>query len=186
MGADARCFGQNRNIDMGHNAAARPQQLHGFLHKNGGRCALPLLVSWREMLANVALADTAKYGVGDRMKCHVGIRVTFQFVGVRDFYTTQGHAISFFKNVIVDAMAGSHVGALFEQSIAVFPVSFLNVVLCCKFSVALFTRNDLHFQSGIFCHCCIIGKTGLAGGMGFLVGLQNAVIMETLWCLDKP
>ena len=66
-------FGDQRHVELGDHAAAGGDAGDGVGEEAVGGGAAPLRVGWREMLADVAVADGAEHGIGERMQDHVGV-----------------------------------------------------------------------------------------------------------------
>ena len=78
VGADARRLAEKRDVDIRDAPAPRRNARRGILDEDARRSALPLRIARRKMRADVAVADRAEDGVGQRVKRHVGIRMTYE------------------------------------------------------------------------------------------------------------
>ena len=73
-----------------------------------GRAA-PAFVCGREMLADIAFADTAEQRVGDGMQADIGVAMAFQTMAVRDLETAKPDMIALLEFVHVIARGGTNV-----------------------------------------------------------------------------
>ena len=107
MRADARRLADQGEVEMHDAAAARRQQLDGVAQEAVGRDAAPLRIGRREVLADVAGADRAQHGVGQRMQRHVGVGMAGEGVRVRDGDAAQHHGVARAEAVHVEAEGGA-------------------------------------------------------------------------------
>mgnify|MGYP006191519607 CR=1 FL=1 len=81
--ADARCFTDKGKVEMDDPTATRGEKREGMHEKALGGGAAPLRIGGREVLADVAGADRAQHGIGQRMQRDIGIRMPKQFLVMR-------------------------------------------------------------------------------------------------------
>src|SRR6476659_6941807 len=101
MRPDFGPFADDGDIDMIDDAAPGRHQGRGVVEELPGRRAAPTLIGWREMLADIAFADTAEQRIGDGMQSDIGVGMTFQAVTVREFDAAQPDVIAILELVNV-------------------------------------------------------------------------------------
>src|SRR5690606_6747504 len=75
MTGDLRRFTDDCHVEIDYAAAGPGHEIAGMLEEDGGGRAVPLHVGGWEVDADIALADGAENGVGQRMQGHVRIRM---------------------------------------------------------------------------------------------------------------
>ncbi len=94
MGADLRRLADHRRVDVGDHAAARTHGGRCGGEEDGGIRAFPLRVGWREMAADVAVAERAVDGVGDGMAQHVRVGMADEPAPVRHLEATEPDVVA--------------------------------------------------------------------------------------------
>ena len=84
MRADLRPFADHGHVAMGNDAALVGDQAAGMGQELVGGGTAPALVGRREMLADIAGADGAQDGIGQRMEPDIGIGMAEQRLVMRD------------------------------------------------------------------------------------------------------
>ncbi len=97
---------------MDDRAALGPHQAGGMIEEFPRRRAAPAFVRGRKMLADIALADGAQDGIGQRVQAGIGIGMAFQRMIVRDLHAAEPDMIA--RHEAVDVIARS--GARFAQA----------------------------------------------------------------------
>ena len=73
-------------------------------------CTLPARIRVREVLADVAVADGAQQGIGERMQPDIGVGVPFEAVGMRDLDAAQPDVVARREAMHIEALTGAHIG----------------------------------------------------------------------------
>src|SRR5262245_60127896 len=151
MWRDAGRFGEDCDVDIAHLSAAPGNELYRLGEEDGGWGVLPLRVARRKVRAYVAFADGAKYCIGERVKCRVGVGMTSQSVGVFDTHPAQHYMISLREWMNVDAHAGPDIGQI-VQSRRKQPVGLDEVGSSRHLAVFCCAGDDRNFEPGKFRH----------------------------------
>ena len=99
---------------MRDDPAQGPNSPHRIRKKNMRGRAPPLRIAGREMRANVAIANRAKHGVGNRVQRHIRVGMARQGVRMRDFHPAEPHMIARGESMDVKALADANVGGPME------------------------------------------------------------------------
>ena len=116
------------------------------------------------MDTDVALADAAQKGIGERMHRRIGIRVTCKARMVRNGNAAQNDPIAGCKSVDVVALADANVEAVLKALAREALVGGAQVFGSGQLDVCPFTWNDGYPDSGPFGNRSIVGKVSEAGG----------------------
>ena len=90
---------------MGDTAAGGCYQLPGVAQKYYRVGVFPARVAGREMLADVAVGDGPKHGVGDGVEGNIGVRMAYQTMVMGDSNPTQSDMITGAELMHVEALA---------------------------------------------------------------------------------
>ena len=111
VGRDLRGLAQERHVDIGDAAAPARTRRAASARKMCEAAPFQRGSLSGKMLADVAVADGAEQGVGQRVQGDVGVGMAFERVGVGDAHAAQPDMIAGREAVHVEALAGAHVAA---------------------------------------------------------------------------
>src|SRR5262245_552011 len=109
MGADARGFAYDCEIEMRDAAFAGAHAIDCKCKKTVGRRATPLRIARREMGSDIAVGKRAENCVGKGMQGDVGIRMAGKGLRMRNADSPEHDMIARSKRVNVEAGTGSYI-----------------------------------------------------------------------------
>ena len=129
-------LGDDGNVRMRQNTAARLQAGEGVAQEDGRIAALPALIRRRKMLADVAVAERAEDGVGQRVETGIGIGVTEQSLLVGNVDPADDALAPFHELVDIEPLANA------ERDHRVSPVACQRAHSRSEAVVILWSRCD--------------------------------------------
>ena len=126
-----------------------------MVEKFPGCRAAPAFVGRREVLADIAFADTAEQRIGDGVQPDIGIAMAFQPVAVREFDPAQPDVIAIGEFVNVVAGRGADIAACLIIGHQFFGQR--EIFLAGHFDIFLFAFDHFHFHAGQFRQRNIVG-----------------------------
>ena len=178
MRADLGPLANHRHIDMHDASTCLSCKCRGMSQKNIRRCAAPLRIAWRKMLADIACANRAEYGVGQRMQPGIGIGMADQALFMRHAHTAQHDVVARAEPMHIKAGTCSCFTHHAQQSLRP-----LNIFGAGDLDIVLAALNHHHVMARRLRHGHIIG---MIGADGFFMRRQNVVKAETLRRLRPP
>jgi len=67
------------------------RNFHRFFEEDGAVHVFVCVVRWREVLADIAFADSAEDRIGDCMEADICVGMAFELVCVRNIYTAEAN-----------------------------------------------------------------------------------------------
>ena len=83
--ADLRCLAHQRDIEVGDGATPARDKGYRVPKEDFRRRTLPRRIDRRKMRADVAVADRAEDGVGQRMQADIGVGMASERLGDEEF-----------------------------------------------------------------------------------------------------
>ncbi len=110
MRADLGPFADDGDVEGQQPAAALGDQCCGMGEKSAGIGTPPARIAGREMLADIAGADGAQDGVGQRMEPDIGVRMAFQTLVMGNGDAADHHLVPRSEAMHVEAIAAADIG----------------------------------------------------------------------------
>ena len=177
MRPDLGSLCQERDIDIHDPTAALSHPAGGIRKEQVRRRTFPLRIGWREMLADIAVANGAEQRVCQRMQADIGIRMALEPVRVRDLYAAEPNARSLSKAVHIEACADPRFQ---RHGCLEFAPRLFDIGRRGNFDVVRRALDQGDLQSGPFGDRRIVREVIASRRRRFLMGINDVCIAERL------
>ena len=176
-----RALANEGEVEIDQPAIGGGDQIEGMAQEPVGRRIPPLRIAVGKVPADIALAERAQNGVGQRVQGGIGIRMAFQSMAVVDPDAAQHNMVARLEGMNVEPLADN--GCPGRHRPAGDTVGLGQVLGGRDLEIGVRTRAHDDREPGGFCNGRVVGQRPAGGGF---MGLQDIVIAERLRCLGPP